>query len=130
MRRLRRRDHTQGLVEDRRRLVHRYLDGDEAPPPTADPPPPAEERQPQRETSAVVAPKASPPAPEPEPQTAARVAPRRPPRSQPLEPDAFDRAACTFEAVVRLCEQVTSLGAECERQREKLATAAARLSLH
>lgn len=46
---------------------------------------------------------------------------------QPLEPDAFDGAIGTFEAVVRLCEQVARLGAECERRRETVAGAATRM---
>ncbi|HEU5477032.1 MAG TPA: hypothetical protein VFU64_04285 [Gaiellaceae bacterium] len=117
MRRLRRREHKQGLVEDRRRLVRRYLDGAEPQQASSETPLPTEE-SPDLVPSPALATPTLPPTehvaaalPRPEASGAAtEVEPHRPLTSEPLQPAAFEGAIRTLEEVVRLCEQVASLG--------------------
>jgi hypothetical protein len=103
MRRLHRQEHKQGLVEERRRLVGRYVTIHDEPAP---------------------APSEPVDVPAPEPESASE---QTHDRSRPPGPATFDGAFPAFAEVVRLCEEVARLGEECDRQRKTLAGAAARL---
>jgi hypothetical protein len=148
---MRRRKHELGLVDDRRRLVRRYLDGGEPQQTSAEAPPAADEGRhlspsPTLPTAAVAADELAAASaaqtgasalsphrhrrrlPPPEPRTTAEVEAGRPVKSEPLGPAAFDGAIRTLEEVVRPCERVARLGEGSERRCETVARRAARLS--
>lgn len=133
MRGLRRHEQEPGLDEERRRLIHSYMDDLDEPDEVAQPVAVAEQaplpEQPEVVELARAAPAAPvvPPAVEVDHRDLAPIV-RLPPPPQPSPPrrDAVDASRRTLQQVARLCEQIEWARSQGERRRVQLAASAAR----